>query len=101
MVGLQNLTLATGYSINFTLPKYIYMEPQDAIADLSSKEFRDTIEKRLELALADLKEEFGEKKFRKRVKKAGKLFEKKLKHSGSKSKQKMKSVLKEKNKKAA
>lgn len=45
------------------------------------KGFRSIIEQRLEQALIEWKEELGEKKFRKRIKKAGKLFGKDLKRS--------------------
>jgi hypothetical protein len=47
------------------------------------KAIKSEIEQQLETALAPWKEELGEKKFKRRIKKAGKVFSKNLKRSSS------------------
>ena len=49
---------------------------------LTHKELLGTIEKQLEAALAGWKDELGEQRFRKRIRKSGKVFGKKIRHSG-------------------
>jgi hypothetical protein len=58
------------------------------------KEARETIEKKLDLLLVDLKNELGETKFRNRIRKAAKLLSKGL------DKPKKKSLIKKKAKKS-
>lgn len=59
------------------------------------------IEQQLETALAGWKESLGEKKFKKRIKKAGKLFGKNLRQPEVKPKAQKKAAAKSKKKKAA
>ncbi|QHS61875.1 hypothetical protein [Chitinophaga agri] len=64
-------------------------------AKSSRKDARDTIEKKLDLLLVDLKTELGETKFRNRIRKAAKLLSKGL------DKPKKKSLVKKKAAKGA
>ncbi len=69
------------------LAKRRLMETNKTTATKSAtrNELQDAIEEKMELALVGWKEELGEKRFRKRIKKASKLFGKKLKHGFAKA----------------
>ncbi len=75
------------------LSKHIYMEDsksKKASADAPKKITRKQIEKKLETALSNLRPVLGEKKFKRRIKKAGKLITSGLKNFRSNGKVKEK-----------
>jgi hypothetical protein len=69
-------------------------QPAKAEMQPTKKEIRDEIEKQMQTALMGWKDELGEKKFQKRIRKAGKLFGRNLKHTAVKASAMKKAVSK-------
>jgi hypothetical protein len=77
---------------------------ETATPQMTEKEVRSMVEQQLEKALIGWREELGEKKFKRRIKKAGRLFSKKLHPPAvkpKKSKAKRKNIAENKKKNAA